>query len=61
MAHEVRAEDHGGAQLEGMTFSNLLVADLMMRMEEADIFEARFPHGDGTGDGRRKQGREASR
>lgn len=29
----------GELQLEGMTFSNLLVADLMMRMEEADIFE----------------------
>ncbi len=29
----------GEFHLEGMTFSNLLVADLMMRMEEADIFE----------------------
>ena len=30
----------GEVQLEGMTFSNLLVADLMTQMEEADIFEA---------------------
>jgi Tfp pilus assembly protein PilN len=30
----------GELQVEGMTFSNLLVADLMMQMEQADIFEA---------------------
>ncbi|MDM7917264.1 MAG: PilN domain-containing protein [Candidatus Eisenbacteria bacterium] len=29
----------GQLELEGRTFSNLLVAELMMRMEEADIFE----------------------
>lgn len=30
---------NGELVLEGMTFSNLLVADLMTRMEEADIFD----------------------
>jgi type IV pilus assembly protein PilN len=29
----------GELSLEGMTFSNVLVADLMTRMEEADIFD----------------------
>lgn len=30
---------NGVVELEGMTFSNLLVAELMTRMEESDIFE----------------------
>ena len=28
----------GGLNVEGMTFSNLLIAELMMRMEEGDLF-----------------------
>jgi Tfp pilus assembly protein PilN len=30
---------NGELELEGMTFSNILVADLMTRMEEADVFD----------------------
>ncbi len=29
----------GELEVEGMTFSNVLVAELMSRMEEADIFQ----------------------
>jgi Tfp pilus assembly protein PilN len=34
-----RHADNGSIELEGKTFSNVLVSELMSRMEEADIFQ----------------------
>jgi Tfp pilus assembly protein PilN len=37
---KVNQRTNGVVELEGMTFSNLLVAELMTRMEESDIFQS---------------------